>query len=78
MVWLQDFLPTISLEKYSTKCTITHIFDVAPDGVSLGEAVELGEGVDGAQPGMELTELPVQNHYLILKAKAAQISIHCY
>ncbi len=40
---------------------VTYIFDVAPDGVSLGEAVELGERVDGAQPGVELTELS-RNH----------------
>ena len=42
----------------------THILDVAPDGVAPGEAWELGQGVDGAQPGVELTELPNQKHLL--------------
>jgi hypothetical protein len=40
-----------------SKGLCTYIFDVAPDGVTLGETVELGERVDGAQPGVELTKL---------------------
>jgi hypothetical protein len=58
-----DFLKTnTNLEQSPRDYTVcTYIFDVAPDGVSLGEAVELGERVDGAQPGVELTKLS-RNH----------------
>jgi len=47
--------------RIKSKGLCTYIFDVAPDGVSLGEAVELSERVDGAQPGVELTKLS-RNH----------------
>jgi hypothetical protein len=58
-----------------SKGPCTYIFDVAPDGVSLGEAVELGERVDGAQSGVELTELSRNNTNLFSNFFSVKIQI---